>query len=490
MTYNVEKELGHHPKPSEDSAFWYAKGIGFVLHQPIDFVKLLVKKLYLFWNALEIPNNLDFYTFSQYSLLLRVMPVGFWCVGPLGAVGMILCWKRRRGRMIVALVMMYCFVMVLFFVCDRYRLPVVLLLCLFAAYALETLFGWFRRKDYRPVVLYGALLAPLALAMNSNLYHLPKEEPVHQFYMLGLIEQQHGDYGPASSHFAKAASYGKPMRNVYLHWGECEAALGHGDEAKENFRRELLYHPDSYGALADLSALFLAGRMLDSAILYGTRAIPIKPFMPVAYVSVGQAFTMLHDLARAESVLAEGSAKCGAEFRYGNYLLAGVYLEQGKIEKAELAYRSALLPPRSERADYEPAYLIPEEKKMGIDEQTLRAKVLYGLGHVFVSRRQLDSAAACFRAATTASPSLADAWADLGVALLQTHAFPSAETAMREALRLQPDNFMYWYNYGSLLGAMKRFDEARQAFEKTLSFRPDFQPARKDLEVLTRVSGK
>ena len=491
MTLYVEKQLGHHPSPSEESDFWYVKGLQFILQKPGDFLNLLIRKLYLFWNALEIPNNLDFYTFSRYSILLRVMPIGFWCVGPLGLLGMALAWKAHRGRLIAAFVMMYCAVMVMFFVCDRYRLPVVPFLCIFAAYALAELFQKLKQRGYRWLITSMVPLALLAVLVNSNAYEIQKEEPVHQFYMLGLVDLQHGQYVRAASYFGQASTYGKPIRNLYLHWGECEAALGHAEKAKENFRRELTYHPDSYGALAGMSVIFLGERGLDSAITYAMKAIPVKPFMPSAYVVLGQALYMQHNLARAESVLAAGSSECGAAFRYGNYLLAGVCLERGEIGKAEAEYRSVLRPgSSSQETEYEPSYLLPEEKRIGIDDRTLRAKASYGLGHVFVSRGRLDSAAACFRTSTQLSPGFADAWADLGVALLQSREFPEADSVMHKALSIQPDNFMYWYNYGSLLGSMHRFPEAAEAFKKTLSLRPGFPPALKDLDYVMRAARK
>lgn len=488
MSYHVEQQLGHRPTPSEESNFWYAKGIDFTLHRPLDAIALQIKKLYLFWNAIEIPNNLDFYTFSQYSWLLRVLPISFWIVGPLGILGMILGWKAHRGRTAIAFVLMYCAVMVMFFVCDRYRLPVIPLLCMFAAYALVALVEMIHGREYRKLVPAASVLLLLALFVNSNVYHLGKEEPVHQYYLLGLIKQKDGDTTGSVAEFERAAGYGKPIRNLYLHWGVGELLLGHSASAEEKFRRELVYHPNSYGALTNLSALFLNRRMLDSAIVYGNIAVEVKPFMPSAYVSLGQAHYLRHELAAAESVLSSGSRVCGGAFRYGNYLLAGIRLERGDIARAEAGYRAILSPPSARTEEgYEAEFLIPEEKRIGMDDQTLRAKAFYGLGHVFAARRELDSAVICFRNATQLSGLFADAWADLGVAFLQERRFGEADTAMRKALGLQAGNFKYWYNYGSLLGAMGRLVEAKEAFEKTLQLQPDFEPARSDLALVVRA---
>ena len=484
MSYHVEQQIGHRPSPSEESNFWYAKGIEFILQQPLRSFALEIKKFYLFWNAIEIPNNLDFYTFSQYSWLLRVLPVGFWLVGPLGILGMILAWKARRGRTAIALVMMYSAVMVMFFVCDRYRLPVVPFLCMFAGYGLVSVVDMIRAREYKKLLSVSVVLLLLFLFVNSNVYQLDKEEPVHQYYVLGLIKQKNGDFAGSVEEFRHAASYQKPIRNLYLHWGTGELVLGHNASAEEKFRLELIYHPDSYGALANLSALFLTRRILDSAVAYGSRAVELRPFMPSAYVSLGQAYYLQHNLAAAESVFSKGSQACGDAFRYGNYLLAGIHLERGDFSRAESIYKKILDPASEATEGYEAGFLIPEEKRTGIDDQTLRAKAFYGLGHVYAAKRDLDSTAACFRNATVLSPSFADAWADLGVAFLHERRLSEADTAMRKALELQPGNFKYWYNYGSLLGTLGRLADAKGAFERTLQLQPDFAPAQRDLAVV------
>jgi Flp pilus assembly protein TadD len=139
---------------------------------------------------------------------------------------------------------------------------------------------------------------------------------------------------------------------------------------------------------------------------------------------------------------------------------------------------------------YEAEFLMSERMKTGFDTPALRARAFYGLGHVFAARQQMDSAVVCFGNATQLSPALADAWADLGVALLQLHRYADSDSAMHQALKLQPENFMYWYNYGSLLGATRRMTQAKDAFEKTLRLRPDFLPARRDLNFVNRALGK
>jgi tetratricopeptide (TPR) repeat protein len=263
---------------------------------------------------------------------------------------------------------------------------------------------------------------------------------------------------------------------------------GNTQGAKEKFLQELKHNPDSYGALANLSSLSLIERQLDSAMSYGTKALALRPFMPSAYISLGQTLLLLGRPVEAESILTNGLAHCGHAFAYGRYLLGGIRLERGNVASAETLYRSILTPLHTTNAQgYEPVFLIPDDQKIGITENELYAKASYGLGHVWVARGRIDSAVAYFSRATAALPAFADAWADLGVGALQLRDLATADSALNHALNLRPENHVYWYNLASLHIAKRNIPEARNALLKTLALEPNFDPAMKDLEVIERM---
>jgi len=45
MSLYVERVVGHRRTPSEESSFWYAKGMEFIYHQPVHFAALLIKEV-------------------------------------------------------------------------------------------------------------------------------------------------------------------------------------------------------------------------------------------------------------------------------------------------------------------------------------------------------------------------------------------------------------------------------------------------------------
>ncbi|HNT35086.1 MAG TPA: glycosyltransferase family 39 protein, partial [bacterium] len=68
----AEKIVGHPMKASEISRFWFREGYQFWIESPAQALRLLARKLYLFWNAYEIKNNKNMYFQKRYSPVLRL----------------------------------------------------------------------------------------------------------------------------------------------------------------------------------------------------------------------------------------------------------------------------------------------------------------------------------------------------------------------------------------------------------------------------------
>jgi tetratricopeptide (TPR) repeat protein len=489
QTYLVEKALGHPPSPSEESGFWYRKGIQFIVEHPMQYLYLLTKKAYLFWNWYEIPNNQNFYSFREYSTLLKVLPIGFWMVGPMGMLGMAMALQQRRGGLTILFITLYASVTILFFVCDRFRLPIVPLLSMFAGFALNSLFEIAQRKEWKQLLSAGVIGACSALLVNSNLFGIEKNTRARDFLALGIVELNKGNYLDAITNFEQSMEDNNPPRpNLFLNWGVAELGLGHTDRAVAKFTEELLRYPDSYGALNNLSHLYLSLGRMDSAIYFGQLAVRAKPYLPNAYIPVAQAYRNQRDLEKAASVLEQGMRACGETFMSGKLLLAGTYKELGRIDAAEPLYRRVLTQSvNPTQPSYEPDLDFVEGDLAGENKSYLRAEAMYGLGHIWTVRMNLDSSLSYFRKAVVTWPDYADAWADLGVALMQARRYNDADSALNRAISLQPQNHLYWYNYGTLLGRLGRLSEAEKAFERALSIRPDFEPARQKAELSRRL---
>jgi tetratricopeptide (TPR) repeat protein len=366
---------------------------------------------------------------------------------------------------------------------DRFRLPIVPLLCAFSGFAVVNTWRLVRTPDARLLARYGFVLALAACIVNSRLYPITTESPARDEMSLGLVAMNDAKFDVAIEHFIRSSA-NTSLPNLHLNWGVAEWMLGNKAAALDEFRKELSYFPHSYGAMANLGYYFLSVRQLDSAQVYASRAVERKPYMPAGYIVAAQAFQFGGRISDAESVLVMGLIACGDDFLYGEYLLANAHWNTGKRDRAEREFRSILTRlHHSQQTRYAPESGFSDESVMGESRNVLEAKTLYALGHVYVARLNIDSAASLFRAAVERAPELADAWSDLGVALMQRGRYSESETALRRAVDLDSTNYAFWYNYGTLLGTIERFEEAKHAFERSLALRPDFNPARNSLRL-------
>src|SRR5437867_3911718 len=83
--------------PGEASAFWLRQGLQWIGSNPGGWLRLLGRKLLIFWNAYELPDNYNYYEVRQVLLspisltgLLLFVPlygITFGCVAPLGLLG-------------------------------------------------------------------------------------------------------------------------------------------------------------------------------------------------------------------------------------------------------------------------------------------------------------------------------------------------------------------------------------------------------------------
>jgi tetratricopeptide (TPR) repeat protein len=153
--------------PMGSSWFWFREGMKYIVSEPAGWAGLLWQKTIHFWNAYELPDNLDYLLMQKFSALLRSlnpsfpaagMPTlslpggGSWLpvrihffstfgtVAPLGLLGLYL--TRRRWRRLLPLYVLlfgYFGTVLLFFNFSRFRVPVVPILAVFAAESLAAL---------------------------------------------------------------------------------------------------------------------------------------------------------------------------------------------------------------------------------------------------------------------------------------------------------------------------------------------------------------
>ncbi|MEW5693970.1 MAG: glycosyltransferase family 39 protein [Candidatus Hydrogenedentota bacterium] len=138
-------EKGWNLKPSEKANYFVNKVRNFILDSPMEFLKILFLKIFIFFNFYEIPRNIHIYELHQFSILLKILVNGYkWFYYPYGLLlpfsifGIFISTKYYRPFYSLFYFFIPCFIfsIVIFFVTARYRLPLIPILTLFASFGI------------------------------------------------------------------------------------------------------------------------------------------------------------------------------------------------------------------------------------------------------------------------------------------------------------------------------------------------------------------
>ena len=169
----AESNAGRKLSPGEASDYFAGLAIDWVIGHPADAFRLSMRKTGILLNRVDVPLNYSyaFYVREPSSFLL-VLAAGPWLILPFGLVG--LFWPalraNRRGYWIWAMfVPVYGAAVILFFVSDRYRMPLLVPLCATAGAALVRFIDLARARQVAPLLMPAGAMAMAALVVFADL---------------------------------------------------------------------------------------------------------------------------------------------------------------------------------------------------------------------------------------------------------------------------------------------------------------------------------
>jgi tetratricopeptide (TPR) repeat protein len=483
----AEKETGRSLKPSEVSNFYYKKGIKFFLDEPEKAFKLWVKKLYIFWNKFEVSNNQDTYFFRKYSSLIRILLIGFWFIGPLGLVGMILSWLGGKERanlrksilLPILFVFSYMLTVVMFFVTSRFRLPVIPFLIIFSAFTLVWLGEKLINRKSKKMALFLLLLFPFSILTNSNFYHLSVGDFSQAYFSLGNADLKAGKLDQALEKYDEALSRNPLLSRVHMNKGIIFLRRKEYALAEKEFGLELKKNPQEDRAYNNLSVVYLMLKLYDKAIQSAQKALELKVYYPEAYMNLALAYIGKGDYQKTKEVI-ESGLKNVHPFLEANYLLGEVYQAEGKLDSANQAYQKILsVDPFSDVA-YN-LETLSSKKDLEMQYTDIKAKAYFNMGTLDVQQGEIDRAESHLKRALSLKPDFAEAYANLGTLYDNTRRFSEAIDQLEKAVGLDPQNPIYHYNLGLAYAKSKRLEEAKEEFQQSLKIEPDFKEAESKL---------
>lgn len=251
-TINIaQQEVGRVLMPSEVSAYWFGRGFKFIKDQPQQALKLYLHKLHLFWDNVEHSNNKNIYFFREQSEILRFpLFISFALLAPLGLAGFVLAGKDRNWWLFTAFVFIYMLSVLLFFVNARYKVPLLPIMVIYAAFTIYEFYRAALEKDFRGSIKIIAIVMFFAVILQLNASSKPDLTKVNDgYYILANAHFRRGEYDRAFElyqkttvlkHPYKSRSY-KNLAHIYVKRGRVKEAL---KEYETAIKEELALLPE------------------------------------------------------------------------------------------------------------------------------------------------------------------------------------------------------------------------------------------------------
>jgi Tetratricopeptide repeat len=250
----AESVAGHPLKRGEVSQYWSAKARDYIADHPLAWLRLLGLKLRNFWSAFQ---------YDDLSLITNLREQGvtfpgiyFGLLAVLALPAMILTWNTARlGRWITGAIFLQMLALLPVFTTERYRLPIVPGLAVFAAFGLVTLFSNLAAGNVRPVLSYAMLL------MVSTLFvSWPQRGPslwALDAYNSGWQALESGNLSLAERKLELARAYVPDNAETNFALGNLKLAQNDTSAASSLYLTTLHLDPRHRGAINNLGVLAL-----------------------------------------------------------------------------------------------------------------------------------------------------------------------------------------------------------------------------------------
>jgi tetratricopeptide (TPR) repeat protein len=446
----AERDVGRELKPSEVSAYWYARARRFITSNPGAWLKLLLRKTSFVMSSYELPQLENYYFQKRYSALLSLPLPGFAVLAPMGLVGLAISFRRRRALLLSLFFLTYVVSIVFFFVVARYRLPAIPALLAGAAYFLFQAWAWARERRWRVLVGAAVALVVLFLVVNANIYRIDTAKAFAQpHFRLGIVYGDRGLRDEAIEEYRKAIAIDPEYPKSYLNLGALLAEGGRPAEAIEAFRGAIALDARYAAARVNLAMVYEREKEYEAALAEIDSVLAFEPGNAMALKERG---IVLFRVGRTDEAAAALRA-------------AGEHDTDGS-EQAEIEFYLSLI-------ERPAAAALPSRAVL----EMARADSLARAARPVEAVRALEAAARLAPESGEPLRRLALLKRDMGL-------LEEAVDIMRSALRLDPSLEHGHFIMGVLLNETGQHDRAIQEYEAEVRLNPDFAAAHLNLALI------
>ena len=424
--------------PGAESAFFLRESLRWIAGHPLAFGENLLRKTVDLVAAHEVKRNQDIYEARRGSVLLRLLlwragPFGFpfGLLGPLALLGLFLALRARPGpsdgeemraacrmeglRFLAVVVGTYAVAIVLFFPSARYRVPLVPILAVFAAFALASADRLLARRPggtARELIAPGVVLIAGILLVDGG-WVRAQDDAADQAFLRGNALAQMGRVPEAISELQCATQIDPRHGEAFTTLAALYGGSGRREESLAAARAAIAIDSTDAQAWVNLGTVLLDAGDPRAAEPVLRSALDRQPDLAAGWVNLGCAQVALGDTSGGEASFRRAlSLDPNRPDAYRN--LSQQLVKSGRTEEAR-----AILRQGTER--------LPREGTLWLALGTLEGRA----GRWDEAVRTLEKAVKCL-------PADADAWNNLGVVLAESGRIERAKEAFRRALRIDP----------------------------------------------------
>ncbi len=291
----AEQAEGRTLKRSEVSDFWYKAALNEIRSDLSGYVALLFKKIRLFINGYEIPNNQNIYLSRELSSVMKpllfsgVLFFPYGLLAPLALIGLAVSLTQWRRFLLVYLTIgAYLITLLLFFVCARFRQPLLPFMILFAVYGGTRIVHFFRKREYKNLALALFMLLLLLVESNHEMTGLSETNLAAQNqFVIGNAYLAENNLSSAETHYKKATEldpgFADPLNNL----GLIATRRNRIDDAIVYYERAIRANPDYVEAYINLASSQMEKGRPDQAVTILEQAAGRSPLNDMVFLNLG-----------------------------------------------------------------------------------------------------------------------------------------------------------------------------------------------------------
>jgi Flp pilus assembly protein TadD/4-amino-4-deoxy-L-arabinose transferase-like glycosyltransferase len=340
----AEAETGRKMTLSEASSHWFLKGADFIKRDPMQYMLILMKKISLFWNRVELASNENMEFCKNYVPILKLPLLSFGIIAPFAILGIFFAFVKGTTplRLAAVISLTYMIAVTIFFVSARYRFPVMPLIIVIASYAVNEFFilakGPEKRKLF-PCVM-GFVLA--FLYVNKA---LPEAYVSQNLYInhnnLGVNYYEKGALDKAVGEYKKGIELNPEYAPLYNNLAGAYHGMGDDGRSEAAYLRSIELAPDFAQAHYGLANVYEKMGRYDKAVEHCKRAVELDADFIEAYNNLGYLYAASGRTDEAEKMFAR-AIKIDGKYAKAYNNLGILYAKDGRTKEASGLFEKAL----------------------------------------------------------------------------------------------------------------------------------------------------